>query len=183
MASLNMWCILPGSGWPLFIYSSFIFLLSRPNNIALIEKQNPEMCVIVAPGNRGRLKNSCLKNNAAVASRNKEANLTSAPRPTEQRNCIHKAEKWTTAGGVAPSCLPGSHERARTGPGCVSVLFWTLVQACLADSDWWEKTGATDVITAADNRGSKLWLFIFCESVHVPVCSPSANCSHTHTHT
>lgn len=62
---------------------------------------------------------------------NKGGDLTSAPRLAEQRNCIRKAEKWTTAGGVAQSWLTISHKRACAGPGVVPVLFWILPTCAL----------------------------------------------------
>lgn len=103
--------------YSLFLSSSFIFLFARTNKIVLIgKKKNVVIYLIVAPGNRGRLKNSYSKNNAAEASRNKGANLTSAPRLAEQRNCIHKAEKWTTAGGAAPRLAHGQSQEGWCRP-------------------------------------------------------------------
>lgn len=61
----------------------------------------------------------------------KEAILTSAPRLAEQRNCIHEAEKWTSAGGAALSWLTVSPQRrARSGRRRVPVVVLDFIYMC-----------------------------------------------------
>lgn len=91
--------------------------------------------------------------------------LTSAPRQAEQRERIHTAEKWTTAGGVALSWLPGGQRSAPTGGGWVLALFWTSMGRGGAGG-FRLMAGDTDVSTAAPRSSGGCLLL-----VHVSACA------------
>lgn len=107
------------------------------------------------------------------------ASLNKEIASTKQRSGqLHEAQLWASSQSVIG-------ERVQAVAGFCIVLDFTYMYSLqiLTDKREQEPQHVWDVIIAADNRSSKQWLFIFCELVHVFVCSQSSNCSLTDTQT